>query len=109
PDVSQMTNLQTLMLDNSGITSLPPGLLQLEHLEIADLRDNAITQVPSDILELPEERADKFSLRGNPLSELSVQRLIAYFKKHRIDFGVEAVIERAEMEVSTSEDSGVDE
>ncbi|WP_330206616.1 dermonecrotic toxin domain-containing protein [Pseudomonas sp. AM14(2022)] len=109
PDVSQMTHLQTLMLDNSGITSLPPGLLQLEHLEIADLSDNAITQVPSDILELPEERADKFSLRSNPLSELSVQRLIAYFKKHRIDFGVDAVIERAEMEVSTSEDSGVDE
>jgi len=109
PDVSQMSNLSTLMLDNSGITGLPPGLLQLEHLEIADLSDNAITQVPSDILELPEERAEKFSLRGNPLSDLSLQRLNAYFRRYRIDFGVEAVIEQVEMEVSTSEDSEVDE
>ncbi|PMQ14068.1 hypothetical protein PseAD21_01705 [Pseudomonas sp. AD21] len=109
PDVSQMTDLTTLMLDNTGITELPPGLLQLEHLEIADLSDNAIAEVPSDILELPVERAEKFSLRGNPLSPISLQRLIAYFRNHRIDFGVEEVIERAEMEVSTSEDSGVDE
>lgn len=109
PDVSQMSDLSTLLLDNTGITGLPRGLLQLEHLDVVALDGNAISDIPSDILELPEERADKINLRDNPLSEISIQRLIAYFRKYRIDFGVEAVIDRAEMEVSTSEDSEADE
>ena len=51
------------------------------------------------------EFAGRINLRGNPLSEVSVQRLIAYFGANRIDLGVDAVINRAEIEVSTSEDS----
>ncbi|MFJ2283963.1 dermonecrotic toxin domain-containing protein [Pseudomonas sp. NPDC087803] len=109
PDVSQMSELTSLLLDNTGITGLPAGLLQLENLEIVALDGNAISEISSDILELPQERAEKINLRGNPISEISLARLIAYFRKNRIDFGVEAVIERAEMEVSTSEESEADE
>jgi Leucine-rich repeat (LRR) protein len=109
PDVSQMTDLTTLQLDNCGLTELPTGLLQLKNLETADLSDNAITRIPSDILELPMEIAESIELQGNPLSEESVQILIEYFRRTSIDFGVEDVIEQAEMEVSTSEDSAPDE
>ena len=109
PDVSQMSELTILKLDNTGITELPHGLLQLRNLAMADLSDNAISEVPSDILELPLEFGGKISLRGNLLSEQSAQRLIAYFRQNRVDFGVDAVINGAEMEISTSEDSDMDE
>jgi Leucine-rich repeat (LRR) protein len=109
PDVSQMIDLTRLELKNCSLTELPAGLLQLKSLETADLSGNAITAIPHDILELPTEIAESINLRGNPISEESVQILIAYFRRTDIDFGVEAVIERAEMEVSTSEDSAPDE
>jgi Leucine-rich repeat (LRR) protein len=105
PDVSQMSDLATLQLENCGLTELPSGLLQLKSLDTADLSSNAITRIPSDILELPMEIAESIELRDNPFSEESLQILLEYFRLTNIDFGVEAVIERAEMEVSTSEDS----
>ena len=108
-DVSQMSDLSTLLLDNTGITELPHGLLQLTNLETVNLNDNAITHIPRDILELPLETAEIINLNGNPLDEESVLLLIAYFKQNVTDFGVEAVIERAEMEVSSSGDSDPDE
>lgn len=108
PDISQMNELSVL-LDSTGITELPPGLLQLKNLDLADLSNNAISHIPSDIFELSMACAGRINLRGNPLSEDSVQRLIAYFGANRIDFGVDAVINRAEFEVSTSEDSETEE
>ena len=48
PDISQMNELSVL-LDNTGITELPPGLLQLKSLDLADLSDNAVSHVPGDI------------------------------------------------------------
>lgn len=108
-DVSQMSDLSTLLLDNTGITELPHGLLKLTNLETVNLNDNAITHIPHDILELPLEIAEVINLKGNPLDEESVQLLITYFKKTVTDFGVEAVIEQAETEVSTSGDSDPDE
>ncbi|MGO4310280.1 DUF6543 domain-containing protein [Pseudomonas sp. KB_15] len=109
PDVSQMSDLATLILNDSGISELPAGLLQLKSLELVDLSDNQIVHIPSDILELPLEIAESINLRGNPLNEQSLQILIAYCKKTTTDFSVEAVIQRVEMEVSTSEDSEPDE
>ncbi|WP_223594296.1 dermonecrotic toxin domain-containing protein [Pseudomonas sp. A-R-19] len=109
PDVSQMPNMSSLHLSRTGITELPPGLLKLTSLDVADLNNNAISHIPGDILELPLEIAESINLRGNPLDAQSVQTLIAYFKKTSTDFGVEAVIEQAELEVSTSGDSEPDE
>jgi Leucine-rich repeat (LRR) protein len=109
PDVSQMTELATLQLENCGLTELPTGLQQLNSLETADLSSNSITRVPSDILEWPMEIAESIELRDNPLSEESLRILIEYFRLTDIDFGVQAVIEQAELEVSTSEHSAPDE
>jgi Leucine-rich repeat (LRR) protein len=109
PDVSQMPHLLTLLLDDTGISELPEGLFRFTDMETMDLSSNAITHVPADILEMPVDVADALNLRNNPLSEESVQRLIAYFQQKGVDFGVEEVIEHAEMEVSTSEGSDVDE
>ncbi|EJM65902.1 hypothetical protein PMI30_03037 [Pseudomonas sp. GM50] len=109
PDVSQMPHLTTLLLNNTGITELPPGLLQLKSLDTVDLSANAITHIPADILELSLDVGEGINLRGNPLSEESVQRLISYFQQTGVDFGVDEVIDYAEVEMSSSEGSDVDE
>jgi Leucine-rich repeat (LRR) protein len=109
PDVSQMPALATVLLNDTGINRIPDGLLQLAELDWADLSGNAITEVPSDLSELPVDVADNISLRGNPFSEESLLRLIAYFERTGADFGVEAVINRGEIEISDSEGSEIDE
>lgn len=109
PDISQMPDLATLILHHSQITELPPGLLTLKTLDIANLRHNAIREIPSDILELPMETAECIDLRGNPFSEQSLQLLRAYFKQNGTDFGIDEIIETAEMEVSDSDDSEVEQ
>ncbi|MFD2883003.1 hypothetical protein ACFS4T_08790 [Pseudomonas lini] len=109
PDVSQMPRLTTLLLNDTGIAELPPGLLQLKFLDTVDLSANAITHIPADILELSVDVGESINLRGNPLSEESVQTLISYFRQTGVDFGVDAVMDQAEMEVSSSEGSDVDE
>lgn len=109
PDVSQMSHLTTLLLNNTGITELPPGLLRLTSLDTVDLSANAITHIPADIMELPQEIGESINLRGNPLSEESVQTLINYFRQTGVDFGVDAVIDQAEMEVSSSGGSDVED
>jgi Leucine-rich repeat (LRR) protein len=108
-DVSQMHQLKTLMLYDTDISEIPPGLLSRTTLQVANLSDNAITDVPSDILELPAETAQKIRLSGNPFSEESLQRLFAYFQRTGEDFGIDEVMLRAQLEASTSEGSEVDE
>ncbi|VVP55867.1 hypothetical protein PS858_05675 [Pseudomonas fluorescens] len=109
PDLSQMKGIATVLLAETGITEVPRGLLQLEELDWADLSDNAITDIPSDIMEVPVEVAENINLRGNPFSEESVLRLIDYFESTGADFGVEEVINRGELQTSSSEGSEIDE
>lgn len=109
PDVSQMPQLSSLLLGNTGISELPSGLRQLEHLQMADLSNNEIVDVPHDILEWPREFSENIDLQGNPFSQASLQLLISYFRLTSVDFGIDAVIENAELEVSSSGESGPDE
>jgi Leucine-rich repeat (LRR) protein len=109
PDLRQLNSLTDLILNNTGIERIPNGLFQLKRLMKADLSSNAITEMPSDILELPGEVAEAINFRDNPFDAQSQIILTAYFKKHGMDFGIESTIDEAEMEVSTSEGSEIDE
>lgn len=109
PDLSQMPNLTTVLLQGTGIQEIPAGLLHVEELDWADLSDNAITEVPSDMIEVPEDLAENINLRGNPFTEPALLRLIDYYQRNGVDFGVEEVIARGEMDLSTSEGSEIDE
>jgi Leucine-rich repeat (LRR) protein len=108
PDLTQMPELSTVLLNDTGITRIPSGLFQLKELGWADLSTNAITEVPGELLELPVETAENITLRGNPLSAQSLVQLIAYFERTHVDFGVEEVINQGEMDVSTSESSEIE-
>jgi Leucine-rich repeat (LRR) protein len=109
PDLSNMADISSLDLDHTGITEIPRGLLSLNTGAEVDLSHNAITEIPADVLELPPETAEGFNFNGNPLDEASLERLIAYCRRTGIDFGIDAVSERAEIEVSSSGGSDIDE
>ncbi|MBV4485548.1 hypothetical protein HU727_008100 [Pseudomonas sp. SWRI153] len=109
PDLSQMPGLANVLLHETAITQIPRGLFQLKELDWADLSDNAITDIPSDIHELPLEIAQNIMMKGNPFSEESLQHLVDYFERTRVDFGVQEVIDRGELEISTSAGSEIDE
>jgi Leucine-rich repeat (LRR) protein len=109
PDVSQMPKMATLILNNTQISELPNGLLALEELEIANLSQNEIRELPSDLLELPADIAENIHLADNPFSARSLQLLHDYFKANGIDFGVEEIIHTVEVEVSDSDDSTLEE
>ncbi|APC17985.1 hypothetical protein BLL42_20435 [Pseudomonas frederiksbergensis] len=108
-DLRQMPDLVTLRLNDTGISEIPHGLFQLNDLDWADLSANAITEAPSDLMEMPVDIAESISLRGNPFSEESLLQLISYYERTRVDFGVEEVTHRGGMEISTSEGSEIDE
>ncbi|MDI3271363.1 DUF6543 domain-containing protein [Pseudomonas sp. AL03] len=109
PDLSQMPDLATVLLHDTGISEIPNALLQMTELDWADLSTNSITDVPSDIMELPVDVAENISLRGNPFTEQALLRLIDYYQNTGVDFGVEDVINRGEMQISSSQGSEVDE
>lgn len=109
PDLSQMPRLATVLLHETGITEIPRGLMQVDELDMADLSDNAITDIPGDLQEMPLEVAQNLILSGNRFSDESLSRLISYFERTGVDFGVQEVIDQGQMEVSSSEGSEVDE
>jgi Leucine-rich repeat (LRR) protein len=98
PDLSNMADISSLDLDHTGITEIPRGLLSLNTGAEVDLSHNAITEIPADVLELPPETAEGFNFNGNPLDEASLERLIAYCRRTGIDFGIDAVSERADID-----------
>jgi internalin A len=52
PEVTQLTNLQTLRLSVNRLTSLPPEITQLTNLQTLDLSINQLTSLPPEITQL---------------------------------------------------------
>ncbi|WLH67334.1 dermonecrotic toxin domain-containing protein [Pseudomonas sp. FP2309] len=97
PDVSQMPHLSALMLENSGLTEVPHGTFSRRSLAQLNLSDNLITELPSDILEVPPDLADGFDLNGNPLTPATIAMLRPYYRRTAVDFGVVEVSLDAQM------------
>ena len=109
PDLTQMKGLATALLHDTGITEIPHGLFQLNELDWVDLSANAITEIPSDLTELPVEIAENINFRDNPFTQASLSRLVDYYERTGVDFGVDEVINQGEMQISTSEGSEIEE
>lgn len=89
PDVSQMLDLHSLDLSNTGISQWPNGLWALPHIEWANLRDNAMTTIPDAVFE-PQWTVGanrSTSISGNPFDAPTRDRLIAYSASGHSDFG----------------------
>jgi hypothetical protein len=52
PEITQLTNLQTLRLSVNRLTSLPPEITQLTNLQTLDLSINQLTSLPPEITQL---------------------------------------------------------
>jgi Leucine-rich repeat (LRR) protein len=76
PDFSGMSALKMLDLSNTALDQWPSGLPELVTVERIDLRNNQITEVPSDRLNPPDDQLEAVArlnqhiwLEGNPFAE----------------------------------------
>ncbi|MGY2362422.1 dermonecrotic toxin domain-containing protein [Pseudomonas azotoformans] len=105
PDVSNMSDLETLMIENAGLTEPPNGVFNLPRLEILDLSNNRMTELPDDLFELDADRADGFNLSGNPFSAETIAKLRHYYRLTAVDFDVP----EARQPVATANDTSSEE
>lgn len=95
PDFSNMANLNTLYMSNTELTAFPDSLLGLTRLEVVDLSENLIVELPASLFEPPPSVTQALDLEGNPLSEESLERVRTYFAQTGIDMNVEFEVDDA--------------
>lgn len=79
PDFSQMPQLVSLSLRNTGLTELPPSLLQTPTVRArVDLSQNSLHELSDDAFLLPATVSGAFDLSANPLSPTTMRRLKSY-------------------------------
>ena len=88
PDVSKMSGLSTLQIQNAGLTEPPAGVFSLSSLELLNLSNNQITELPTDILEVAPDLADGFDLSGNRFSPSTIAMLHRYYNRTAVSFNV---------------------
>ena len=89
PDFSSMTNLNTLHLSNTELTEFPLSVLDLPGLEVIDLSENLIIELPEALFEAPASITQGLDLQGNPLSVTSLNRVRDYFAQTGLDMNIE--------------------
>jgi hypothetical protein len=89
PSVKQMNALQYLNLRNTRARELPEGLLTRLHLEDANLRENDIVELPSQLFTAPVAVTEKINLRLNPVSSKSRQDLDEYRRRTGVGMGLQ--------------------
>lgn len=109
PDVSKMSVLSSLIIENAALTEVPNGTFNLPSLDQLDLRNNRITELPSDLLEVAPDRADGFVLGGNMFSPETIALLVPYYNRTAVDFGIPEVRQRAQLTQTSSTDVSEDE
>ena len=88
PDVSKMSGLETLMMENTRLTEVPHGVFNLTSLTQLNLSDNHITELPTDLLEVDPDSAAGFDLSDNPFSPAALAILRRYYNRTAVDFDV---------------------
>ncbi|MEE8873316.1 NEL-type E3 ubiquitin ligase domain-containing protein [Pseudomonas helleri] len=87
--VQQMPQLQHLMLRYTGLSEWPTGIGILNDLQTLDLRNNAISFIPSAILTESMASINRVtSLHDNPLTPDSTRRLGLYRDSQQITLGM---------------------
>lgn len=91
PDLSNMRELFSLDLSNTGISETPRGLFKNTGLMHANLSNNAITEIPIELMEANPDNTENFNFSGNPLSPRSLERVAAHFHDTGNTLGIAAV------------------
>merc|ERR1719150_440483 len=61
-DISNLQNLEVLILSNNALRRLPPGIGQLDKLRVLDLEENKLESIPNEIGRLRELQKLPFEL-----------------------------------------------
>ena len=88
PDLSALEALIYIDLADTGINSVPSGLTQLTKLETALLNDNRITALPDALFNLPNAISQGIDLDDNPLLPATREQIKAYYQRSGNNFCV---------------------
>ncbi|NUT78275.1 hypothetical protein HNO86_24865 [Pseudomonas sp. C1C7] len=91
PELRNLQQLSMLNLSNTGIRDVPKGLFDIPNLTQVDLSGNAITEMPSELMEANPDLTMDYDFSGNPFTAQSLQRIAAYFHETGNTLGIDAV------------------
>ncbi|WP_246356424.1 NEL-type E3 ubiquitin ligase domain-containing protein [Pseudomonas gingeri] len=90
PDISRMSELETLLLRHAELDRWPSGAAALRNLQRLDLRNNRISTIPEEVYSWPAAINRITHLHENPaLSAEGMQRLQRYQRETGINFGID--------------------
>ena len=76
PDLGALGRLREVRLRNTQLQTFPVGLLTCAYLDMVDLRENLITQLPEELFDADTRLRMAIVVYNNPLSEATWARLI---------------------------------
>jgi Leucine-rich repeat (LRR) protein len=90
PIVTDLPELTFLDLSETGISTLPEGVLLAPKLDTAILRDNRFNTLPAALFDLPGDFSAAFDFSGNPLSRATLDAVKAHYKSTGEDWSIQA-------------------
>jgi Leucine-rich repeat (LRR) protein len=88
-DFSQLTQLTTLYLRDTGLSAVPPSLLTETPRDRIDLTGNSITQLPPELFALPGHISQAFDLSANPLTRQALEQVKTYCQRTDVFFNIQ--------------------
>ncbi|WP_322844486.1 dermonecrotic toxin domain-containing protein [Pseudomonas sp. B33.4] len=79
PGISTLPSLRYLNLANTGITTVPTGLLDHPRLITGRFDGNQLTQVPEAFFSLASSLSEGYSFADNPLSNATREQIKAFY------------------------------
>ncbi|HWT68286.1 MAG TPA: DUF6543 domain-containing protein [Pseudomonas sp.] len=100
PDIQALPSLQQINLANTGITTVPAGLLDHPNLISGRFEGNQITELPAALFTHQADPRRRFDFSDNPLSATTRERIKAHYARSGRHFGVLA--EQADIDRTTA-------
>jgi Leucine-rich repeat (LRR) protein len=89
PDVSRLSELESLYLPDAALREMPRGVFGLPELHTLDVSDNLIEELPTDLLEMAAPLDEVSDFSGNPWSAQSLNALRQYYLQSGNDLAVD--------------------
>ena len=94
--VRNMPGLEHLLLRYTGLSQWPEGVEALADLRTLDLRDNAIQNIPVQVLTAEHLSLNRVTaLHDNPLNADSLRRLEIYNREYGVNLGIDNLRQHA--------------
>ncbi|WP_434592956.1 leucine-rich repeat domain-containing protein [Pseudomonas sp. R4-83] len=105
PYVGHMAGLTGLMLSNANLSSVPAGIDKLRKLGVMALHNNNISDIGNELFDIPDTQNLFVGLLGNPLSDVSRQRIHQYLENASLDRKVKIQSEDVVLESDSDSES----